>query len=328
MSQKLKKAAVKVFQMKESGVIIPTVLFMVIIAIVNPAFISMANIFNVLRSTGFTLITALGMTFVLIAGGLDLSVGSVLALGGCVSGMVMVNLGAPIWVAILLGCGVGFLIGFLNGIIIVKCRIPALIMTLGMMYMARGIVYIVTEGVPIYPLPVQFQAIEQQDVFGIPKVILICIVLGAAAHIFLKKTTVGRSIYAVGGNKEAARLSGINLDRTNIICYCITSTLAALSGIMMSSRLGSAQPNGGTGYEMTVIAAVIIGGTSTNGGIGTILGTAIGALFMNVLSNAMTILKVSVYWQNFVVGFILVLAVMLDQYKRDAMQRAGMKKTD
>ena len=152
--------------------------------------------------------------------------------------------------------------------------------------------------------------------------------LGAAAHIFLKKTPVGRSIYAVGGNKEAARLSGINLDRSNIICYCITSTLAALSGIMMSSRLGSAQPNGGTGYEMTVIAAVIIGGTSTNGGIGTILGTAIGALFMNVLSNAMTILKVSVYWQNFVVGFILVLAVMLDQYKRDAMQRAGMKKTD
>lgn len=319
MKLNIKNTGRKIFQMKESGIIIPTVLFIIIVAIINPAFISSANLFNVFRSTGFTLITALGMTLVLIAGGLDLSVGSVLALGGCVAGMALVNLELPVFAAVLLGCLTGTLIGLLNGYVIVKCKIPALIMTLGMMYMARGIVYIVTEGVPIYPLPKEFQAIEQNDLLGIPNVVWLCAVLAVCVHFFLRKTVIGRSIYAAGGNPEAARMSGINLNKINIICYSVTGTLAALTGIMMSSRLGSAQPNGGNGYEMTVIAAVIIGGTSTTGGIGTVLGTVIGALFMNVLSNAMTILKVSVYWQNFVVGFILVFAVILDQYKRNKM---------
>lgn len=321
MRSGLGKIMKKIFQMKESGIIIPTILFMTIVAIVNPAFISRANLFNVFRSTGFTLITALGMTFVLIAGGLDLSVGSVLALGGCITGLALVNLELPVWIAIILGCLSGFIIGLFNGFIIVRFKIPALIMTLGMMYMARGVVFIITEGVPIYPLPAEFQAIEQNDLWGVPKVVILCVLLSVLAHLFLKKTVIGRSVYAIGGNQEAARLSGIDLNKVNVICYCITGTLAALAGIMMSSRLGSAQPNGGTGYEMTVIAAVIIGGTSTTGGIGTILGTAVGALFMNVLSNAMTILKVSVYWQNFVIGFILVFAVVLDQYKRKKMMK-------
>lgn len=315
----------KIFHIRESGIIIPTVLFILIVSIINPVFISRANLFNVLRSTGFTLITAIGMTFVLIAGGLDLSVGSVLALGGCAAGIAMVNFELPVFVSILCGCACGFLVGLLNGYIIVKFRIPAMIMTLGTMYMARGIVYIVTEGVPIYPLPAEFQVIEQENLFGIPKVVLLCVILSVAGHIFLKKTVLGRSIYAAGGNPEAARLSGINLNKIQITCYCIAGVLASLTGIMMSSRLGSAQPNGGNGYEMTVIAAVIIGGTSTAGGSGTILGTVVGALFMNVLSNAMTILKVSVYWQNFVVGFILVFAVILEQYKQKKMMKIGLK---
>lgn len=316
----------RIFQIKESGIIIPTAVFIIIVAIINPAFISPANLFNVFRSTGFTLITALGMTFVLIAGGLDLSVGSVLALGGCAAGIALVNFHLPVAVSVIVGCLMGTFVGFLNGYVIVKCKIPALIMTLGMMYMARGIVYIVTEGVPIYPLPANFQMLEQSELLGVPNVVWLCAVLSVAAHFFLKKTVIGRCIYAIGGNPEAARMSGVDLNKINIICYAITGTLAALTGVMMSSRLGSAQPNGGNGYEMTVIAAVIIGGTSTTGGIGTVLGTVIGALFMNVLSNAMTILKVSVYWQNFVVGFILVFAVILDQYKRNKMMKTGSRK--
>jgi ribose transport system permease protein len=325
ISKAPKAALSKLFSIKESGIIIPTVLFIIVISSVNPVFLSFNNIFNVLRSTGFTLITALGMTFVLITQGLDLSVGSVLALGGCVSGIAMFTFKIPIFPAIMLGCAAGFIIGLVNGLVIIKFRIPPLIITLGMMYMARGIVYIITKGVPIYPLSQEFQALEQQDVFGIPKIVIISAILAIIAHVFLTHTTVGRSIYAVGGNKEAANLSGINMNKINIVCYSICGSLAAFTGVIMASRLGSAQPSAGASYEMTVIAAVIIGGTSTSGGSGTILGTAIGALFMNILANAMTIMKVSVYWQNFVIGFVLVVAVIMDQVKKDQMLLAGMK---
>lgn len=323
--RKMNTIVSRIFAVKESGIIIPTVLFIGIISIVNPVFLSFNNIFNVLRSTGFTLITALGMTFILITQGLDLSVGSVLALGGCVSGIAMFTYNIPIVPSILLGCIAGFIIGLANGLVVIKFKIPPLIMTLGMMYMARGIVYIITKGVPIYPLTQQFQAIEQQDLFGIPKIVIISGILAVIAHVFLTHTIIGRSIYAVGGNREAANLSGINMSKINLICYCITGTLAAATGVIMASRLGSAQPSAGTSYEMTVIAAVIIGGTSTSGGSGTILGTTIGALFMNILANAMTIMKISVYWQNFVIGFVLVLAVIMDQIKKEQMLLAGIK---
>lgn len=319
-----KNAFKALWNMKESGIIIPTVIFIIFIQIINPAFLSTANISNVLRATGFTLITSLGMTLVLIAGGLDLSVGSVLAVGSMVVGMCM-KLGIPIPVAILLAAIAGLALGYINGAVVVKFRIPPLIMTLGMLYMSRGIVYIMTKGVPIYPLSQEFQNIEQKDVIGIPAIVLISLLLAIVSHIALTKTTFGREIYAVGGNKEAARLSGININKVNLLVYSITGMLAAFTGVMMASRLGSAQPASGSGYELTVIAAVIIGGTSTFGGYGTILGTTIGALFMNILSNSMTLMKVSVYWQNLIVGLILVLAVILDQYKRDRLMRAGKK---
>lgn len=306
------------WNMKESGIIIPTIIFIIFIQIINPVFLSFANVFNILRATGFTLITSIGMTFVLIAGGLDLSVGSVLAVGGIIAGLSM-QAGMSIPVAILLGAISGLILGFLNGIVVVKFRIPPLIMTLGMLYMARGLVYILTKGVPIYPLGAPFQAIEQKEFLGIPTIVVISLALSVAAHVILTRTTFGREIYAIGGNKEAARLSGINIGRINILVYTITGFLAAITGVLMASRLGSAQPGAGNGYELTVIAAVIIGGTSTYGGAGTMLGTAIGAIFMNILSNSMTLMKVSVYWQNLVVGMILVLAVILDQYKRDRM---------
>lgn len=314
----------RIFDLKEIGILIPTILFIVVIQLINPVFLSWANVSNVLRATSFTLVTALGMTLVLVSGGLDLSVGSVLAVGSVISGLAL-TANIPMPIAIVFGILSGVLLGLLNGIIIVKFRIPPLIMTLGMLYMARGIVYILTEGVPVYPLPKAFQAIEQEIVYGVPTVVYIAAILAIVVGVVLKMTVFGRRVYAIGGNKEAARISGINIGRTHIAIYTITGGLAAFTGVIQASRLGSAQPGAGTGYELQVIAAVIIGGTSTYGGVGTVFGTIIGALFMNILTNSMMLMKVSVYWQNLVIGFILVMAVILDQVNRDRKLKAATK---
>ena len=306
----------KFTNMSEFGIILITIGFIVIVQIINPVFLSTGNMMNVLRSTGFTLMTALGMTLVLVSGGLDLSVGSVLALGGVVSGLSLLA-GLPIPIAIVLGVIAGAGIGWMNGIIVVKFNIPPLIMTLGSMYMARGIVYIITEGKPVYPLPNEFQTIEQVDVGIVPKIVIVCAIMSIVFAFILKKTVFGREVYAIGGNTEAAKISGINIGKTKLLIYVIIGALAAFTGVMQASRLGSAQPGAGTGFEMTVIAAVIIGGTSTFGGVGTVLGTVIGSLFMNILTNSMQLMKVSVYWQNLVIGAILVVAVIIDQASRE-----------
>jgi ribose transport system permease protein len=258
------------------------------------------------------------MTLVLIAAGIDLSVGSVLALS-CVSvGIFMVNMGMPMITAILLAVFIGAVIGLVNGFVIVKFKTPPMIMTLGMMFMARGMVYISTKGLPIYPLPREYQAIEQTSLLGIPSIVWLSIFLCILFHIILTRTTFGRSIYAIGGNAAAAKLSGIPIGRLTGSVYVISGIMAAITGIMMGSRLGSAQPSVGTGQEMIVIAACIVGGTSTFGGRGTILGTAIGAFFMNMLTNSMTLMRVDIYYQNLVVGAVLVFAVILDQYARES----------
>lgn len=314
----------KFWKMQESGVMIAMVVFVIIVICINPVFISKGNILNVLRSSGYTLITSLGMTLVFISGGLDISVGSTLAVGSTVSALAA-QAGLPVPITILLGCLAGFAIGMFNGFTIIQLKIPPLIVTLGTQYAGRGIVYILTMGVAIYPLPKAFQAIEQTSVAGIPMIVIIGFILAAAAHIMLSKTTFGRSVYAVGGNIEAARLSGIRIKGTSMASYAITGVCAAFTGVMMAARLGSGQASAGEGFEMTVIAAVIIGGTSATGGTGTILGTAIGAVFMNVLENSMTLMKISVYWQKVVIGLILIGAVVLDQSKRKRAMRSDMK---
>jgi len=316
-----KRCLRKIWGIKEFGIIAPTVLYAIFVQIINPVFFTPLNLANLLRQTGFILIPALGMTLVLIAAGIDLSVGSVMGLGGVVAGLCMVNMGLPIWFSIIITLLVGLLVGIVNGAVITRFNIPPMIMTLGMMYIARGIVYITTKGLPIYPIPKAFQAIEQSTFLGMPSIISICIVLGLIFHFMLTRTTFGRSIYAIGGNVDAAKLSGISTKKITVNVYAICGTMAALAGVLMSARLGSAQPSSGEGYEMNVIAACIIGGTSTFGGRGTILGTAIGALFMSMLSNSMTLMKIDVYYQKLVIGAVLVAAVILDQYKREMDQK-------
>jgi ribose transport system permease protein len=200
-----------------------------------------------------------------------------------------------------------------------------MIITLGMMYVARGIVLVTTNGLAKYPLPKNFQLLEQGTFLALPTVVSFCFVLCAIFHIILTQTTLGRSIYAIGGNRETAKLAGIRVNQITIAVYSICGFMAALSGIVISSRLGSAQPSAGEGYEMNVIASCIIGGTSTFGGRGTILGTVIGALFMSILTNSMTLMKVNVNYQKLVIGIVLIFAVILDQYKRELAQKRAVK---
>lgn len=311
-------------QKQESSIVIATVVYVLFVTCVNPTFLSSGNVFNVLRSTGFTLITVIGMSFVLITGGLDLSVGSVLALGGVATGLLC-KAGIPVFLAIILGVMVGSAIGAINGFIIVKAGIPPLIVTLGMQYVARGLVSVLTQGVPIYPLPEQLMKIEQTRIFNIPMVVIVALIIAIIGHIMLSRAPFGRTIYALGGNEEAAKISGIDTKKTKFMVYVITSTLAALAGVFMSARLGSAEAAAGSGYELTVICGAIIGGISTFGGMGSIIGATIGALFMEILTNSLTLMRVSVYWQNLVVGVILVLAVLLDQYKRQIILKNSIR---
>jgi ribose transport system permease protein len=208
-------------------------------------------------------------------------------------------------------------------------KIPPLIATLGMQFAARGLVSVITKGVPVYPLPKSFTSIEQLKLFGaVPLVVVIALLIAFLFHGILNHTPFGRFVYAVGGNEEAARISGINTGRVKFLVYLISSSLAALAGVLMAMRLGSGEAAVGSGYELTVICGAVIGGTSIIGGAGTIFGAILGGLFMEVLTNSLTLMHISVYWQQLVVGTILILAVMLDQYKRDLMLRSSLRSTD
>ena len=312
----------------ESSIIMGLIIYIIIVTCVNPVFLSANNVINVLRSTGFTVIVVVGMTFVLIAGGLDLSVGSVFALGAVICGMCCAS-GMPVPAAILLGLLAGVLFGFINGILIVKTGIPPLIVTLGMQYAGRGLVSVLTKGVPIYPLPPSLVSMEKIRVFGIvPLVVIIALIVAAIGHIILAKTVFGRSALAIGGNSEAAKISGIDINKTKTLVYVMAAALGAFSGIIMASRLGSAEPSTGSGLELKVICGAIIGGTSIIGGMGTILGATLGALFMEIVTNSLTLMKISVYWQNLVFGVILIASVLLDQYRRSLILRQSIKSVD
>jgi ribose/xylose/arabinose/galactoside ABC-type transport system permease subunit len=305
------------------GIIIFFITVCVGVGLVNQSFWTFANLINLLRSISFTCIVGVGMTMIIIHGGIDLSVGSVIGLGHMVTG-VLLREGLPVPVAIILGISSGTLLGLSNGIVITKYKIPALITTLGSLYIARGIVYVLTQGRPVYPFPDVFNAIGTQAFWGIPYSVYLMVIVIIIGHILLNHTVYGRHLFAIGGNEETTRISGINVNLTKIVAYGISGTLAALVGMMMAARMNSSIPNAGEGWEMRVIASVIIGGTSLFGGSGSIFGTLIGASIMSVLSIAMVMLNINVYWQNIVIGFILIGAVGFDQLKRSLSNRVKL----
>lgn len=310
-----------IFSKDEAGMSAFLLLMCVGIGLYNPSFWYPTNLINLLRASSLTIMAAVGLTFILISGHIDLSIGSIIGLGGMIAGLMMVS-GMPIWLSILGGVLSGAAMGALNGFVITRFNIPPLIVTLGSMYIARGIINVISEGRTVYPFSGEFLALGGREGFlGLPPSVWITLFLCAAAAVVLKWTVFGRSIFAIGGNKETARVSGIHVNFFIIIAYVLEGALCAFSGIVQAAKVNSAIASAGTGWELTVMAAVIIGGTSMFGGVGSVFGSAVGALVLSVLTNGMVMIRINAYWQNVVLGFIIILAVGMDQYKRANMER-------
>lgn len=301
-------------RMTEMGPLIGLVVIVVILGILSDKFFTLSNIFNLLRQISVNALIAFGMTFVILTAGIDLSVGSLLALGSALTAGLLSSGMDPI-LSILIGLLIGFSLGALNGIIIAKGKVAPFIATLATMTIFRGATLVYTDGKPITGLSdsVFFEIIGKGYLFGIPFPAIIMIVVFIILFFILRNTVFGRQVYAIGGNEEASTLSGIKSDRVKIWVYAITGMLSVLAGIIIMSRLNSAQPTAGTMYELDAIAAVVIGGTSLAGGRGKITGTLIGALIIGVIDNGLNLLNISSFYQQIVKGGVILLAVMLDR---------------
>ncbi len=292
--------------------------FVLIISFLNPRFLTVSNFLNILRQTSINSLIAVGMTFVIITGGIDLSVGSSLALTGAVSAWLIIAGVHPLAV-VLLTIGAGLFIGIINGVVISKGKTQPFIATLAIMTAVRGITLLVTNGRPLslgHEKNAEFfSKIGTGYFIGIPIPIFIMIFAFGVAYYVLKNTRLGRRIYALGGNEEASILSGVNVDKVKIAVYGISGMLAAIAGMVITARLNSAQPTAGTGYELDAIAAVVLGGTSLTGGVGSVLGTAVGVLIIGVLNNSLNLMNVSSHYQLVIKGVVILVAVLVDRKK-------------
>jgi ribose transport system permease protein len=288
----------------------------ILIAVLEPKFVSPGNLASVARQTAVITIMAMGMTMVMIAAGIDLSVGSMLALAGVIGAMAMVG-GMPAIVGILVSIAVGAVFGSLNGFAVATLRIPAFIVTLGAMGIYRGLALLITDGNAVVGLPKGLRLLAEGNLFGvIPIPLVLVVVIAVIFHFVLTSTRLGRYCYAIGSNIEAARYAGIPVARYQVVFYTILGALTGLAGAIESARLVTGQPTAGDGYELRVIAAVVIGGGSLSGGQGTIIGTIIGSLFMGVLANGANLLGISPFVQQIIIGAVIVVAVTFDEFQR------------
>jgi ribose transport system permease protein len=300
------------------------IVLFIVFSLASPFFRTSNNIMGILLATAVNAVLALGVTFVIITGGIDLSVGTVMTLSAVMAGVTITNQGLPVWLGVLVGLLTGALCGLINGTLISRMRIPPFIATLGMMYIAKGLSLVLSDLAPIYfnDAPV-FNKIAMGSVVGavfpalpIPNAVLIMFAAAIVAALILNRTVLGRYCFAIGSNEEATRLSGVNVAVWKTAIYGLCGLYAGLGGILMASRLNSAQPALGAGYELDAIAAVVIGGTSLSGGEGSILGTVIGAFVISTLSNGLRIMSVPQEWQIVVTGAIVIGAVYLDIVRR------------
>jgi ribose transport system permease protein len=301
----------------------------IVLTILTDKFFTPDNGLNVLRQVAVNICISVGMTLIVLTAGIDLSVGSVLALCSAVSVGLFKNgiqipslnlfVGFTVFGALVAAVVIGLLLGYFNGWVITKFRIPPFVATLAMLTIARGLTMLYTQGHPISNLGSAFAFLGTGWILGIPVPVYIATLVVIAAIFITKKTKLGRYIYAIGGNEQAAKLSGIPINQVKIKVYAIAGALAALGGIIVASRLDSAQPNAGLSYELDAIAAVVIGGTSLSGGKGTIWGTVMGAIIIGVLNNGLVLLNVSPFWQQVVKGSVILIAVAIDKAfeKRD-----------
>ncbi len=296
---------------------------MIFFSFASPAFMQTDNIVGILQATAVNGVLAIACTFVIITSGIDLSVGTVMTFCSVMAGVFMTYWGMPLWIGVIGAIFFGAFCGFLSGVMIAKMKIPPFIATLGMMLLTKGLALVISGTKPIYFENEGLPAISLDSLIGevlpwlpIPNGVLIMFLLAIAATFILNKTILGTYTFALGSNEEAVRLSGVNTDRWKIIIYSFAGGICGVAGLLMASRLNSAQPALGQGYELEAIAAVVIGGTSLSGGVGTILGTIIGAFIMSVLTNGLRIMSVAQEWQIIVTGIIIILAVYADNMRK------------
>lgn len=312
----------RLFAVREAGVLIALVVLCVALSFASPYFFTLRNIFNVLQGMSTIGIMAIGMTMVLVSGGLDLSVGSALAVGAMLTARLMTSHGAHPWLAVAGGLGAGFAFGLVNGLLVTRAKIIPFIATLGTLSVGRGLAFLLAAGsasgvasnVPMRDAGVAW--LGAGYIGPVPVPVLLMLALVAIAALFLGNTVLGRQIYAVGSNARAARLSGVPVERVQLFTYVVTGGLSALAGIVMTGLLATASTNFGQGVELDVIAAAVIGGTSLKGGEGTVIGTLIGAAIMAVVRNAFVLLGMPLHWQIMIIGIVILLAVGLDRRRQ------------
>jgi len=311
---------------RKYGIFLVFIAMLIVASILSPAFLSPTNLINVVRQMSVVGLIALGVTGVIVSAGIDLSSGSVVGLSAVVAASLAQlpdyaaayykGLNLPVFAAVLAACAVGALVGLLNGSLVAKTRIPPFIATLGTLTTIRGLAYLYTSGRPVSDLTYDYNFIGQGDFLGIPVPILILVIMAIITHVLYSQTKFGKYIYAIGGNEQAARVSGINVSKYKMLMYVYAGLLSGLAGLVVSARIGSGQSGQGVGYELDAIAAAVIGGASLSaGGIGTVAGTIVGALIIGVLNNILDLTNVSAYWQQIVKGCIIVGAVIIDQLK-------------
>jgi ribose transport system permease protein len=314
----------RLVQAPEISLVIALVLFGLLVQSQNSQFLRYENLILVIKAAAPVFIVAATMTFVLIGGGIDLSVGSVAALGGIVTAMAL-TAGFPIPVAIVGGLAACLIVGLVNGLLVAMAGIPPLIVTLGALYAVRGVILVITNARQYFPLPADFNVIGQRDIDVVPSLVIYAVVFGILAHVVLEHSTYGYRVRAVGGNAPATRAAGINITRYRISLYMLSAFGAGLAGILATSRLGVGDPVLYQGFELLVISSVIVGGTSLFGAIGSITGTALGVLLLAVVTNGLLLMKVTPYLQPVVLGLVVVGAVAIDALRRTRVWRISAR---
>ncbi|GGD00258.1 ribose ABC transporter permease [Enterococcus sp. DIV0242_7C1] len=304
----------KKFALGSLGPLLALIALVIVVTVLNPSFITPNNLLNLLRQVSINALIAFGMSFVILTGGIDLSVGSTLALSGALTAGLIANGISPI-LAMLVGMVLGAFLGLINGLLITKGKMAPFIATLATMTIYRGATLVYTDGNPITGIGDSFifQFMGKGYLFGVPFPIFVMLIFFLLLYVLLHKTAFGKKTYAVGGNLKAAEIAGVKTDRVQMIIYTISGLMASISGIILTSRLNSAQPTAGQAYEMDAIAAVVLGGTSLSGGKGRLFGTLIGALIIGTINNGLNLLGVSSFYQQIVKGLVIIIAVLLDR---------------
>ena len=315
----------KMTSFREFGVLVALLALVVIFAFSSPIFLSGENMLNITRQVSVVSLLAIGMTLVIVTGGIDLSVSAVIAAGGIITASAMRDMNLSIPVAIIMGLSAGIITGIVNGVLIALLNMPAFITTMGTMTIIRGLGFIYTGAYPVYGLPAAFKTLGQGYVGIVPIPTIIFVAVALIASFILRKTVFGRHIYAIGGNESAAKLAGIRVPRIKIAVYILSGFIASIAAVIQAARIGAGMPTIGEGFELDAVAAAVIGGAAMSGGSGTVLGTVLGSIVLGVLSNGLSLLDVDSYVMEVIRGLVVIIAVLADQLRIVMANRAKIK---